>query len=351
MTKSKLTMARCLVALALGMAIFAIGGASAEEFYQGKAIRFVVGFSPGGGYDTYTRTVARHIGKHIPGNPATVVENMTGAGSLIAANHIYNNAEPDALTVGVWNAQILFMDSMGDPSVRLDGRKLGWIGSPGKDTVACGIMGFAGAATMDDILRSRKELRMGATRGGNTVNLPQMLNRWAGANFKVIPGYAGTSKIRVAMQSREVDGACWTWESMRSTARSMLDAKGDDRFIPFVIAKRWEDPEVREIPEFREVFKDPEKAKAFDVWNAPNEFARPFSVPPGTPPDRLAILREAFKATLEDPHFLADAKRAKLTIELTPGEEIERRVKDVYSISAQMKEEMAFLVPKRRPGK
>lgn len=337
-------------ALLLGSVFFlgATGPALSEDFYKGQTIRFIVGFSAGGGYDTYTRTIARHISKYIPGKPSTVVENMTGAGSLVAANFIYNKAQPDGLTVGVWNSQINFLHVMGDRSVKLDGRKIGWVGSPSKDSVACLIMGFTGLKTFDEIRKSQKPLKMGGTRGGNTVNLPKMLNRWAGTNFTVVPGYKGTAKIRLAMQSREVDGACWTWDSMRATARSMLDASGDEKATPFIIADRWEDPEVKDISLFSDVIKDTDNLHAFNVWNAANRFARPFSLPPGTPPDRLQILRQAFEKALKDPELLEDAKKSNLTIEYTSGEEVEKFVDQIYSMPAQVKERLQFLMPKAK---
>ena len=274
--------------------------ASAADFYAGKNIRFVVGFAAGGGYDAYARLVAKNISRHIPGNPSTVVENMDGAGSVIAANYMYNKAERDGLTVGIWNSQNIFNQMMGDPSIRFDGRKFGWIGSPSTDSVACAIMGFAGPKTFAEIVQSKKPLRMGATRAGNTTNLPAMLNRWAGTHFEVIAGYRGTSKIRLAMRSHEVDGACWTWDSMRATARSMIEAKGDDKMIPFIVNGKWQDPEVKDIAQFHDVIKDQANREAFDTWNAANEFARPFSLPPDSPPEALSILRKAFKATLKD---------------------------------------------------
>ena len=206
---------------------------------------------------------------------------MDGAGSVIAANYMYNKAEKDGLTLGIWNSHNVFNHMMGDRSLRIDGRKFGWIGSPSKDSVACAIMGFAGLKTFDEILKSKKAVRMGATRAGNTTQLPEMLNRWAGANFEVIPGYTGTSKIRLAMRSREVDGACWTWDSMRSTAHAMLDAKGDDKMIPFIINGKWADPEVKDVAQFHDVIKYRHDLNAFDTWNAANEFARAFSLPPG----------------------------------------------------------------------
>lgn len=320
--------------------------ALANEFYQGKTIRFIVGFSAGGGYDSYTRTVARHIGKHIPGKPGTVVENMEGAGSILAANHIYNKVEPDGLTVGIWNSHNIFNDAMDDKSVRIDGRKIGWIGAPSKDTVVCVIMGFTGPKTFDEIRKSQTPVKMGATRSGNTVHLPMMLNKWAGTNFKIIPGYGGTSRIRLAMQSREVDGGCWSWESMRTTARTMLNAKGGDELIPFIINKNWDEPEVKEIATFTQVIKDPDNLQAYTTWNAPNEFARPFSLPPGAPKERLEVLRRAFAATMKDPEFIADAKKSKLDLDYAPPAEIEKHVEDMYSIPPKVKENLQFLMRK-----
>jgi tripartite-type tricarboxylate transporter receptor subunit TctC len=321
--------------------------AIAADFYQGKTIRFIVGFAAGGGYDAYTRMVARYIGRYIPGNPTTVVENMDGAGSLIAAHHIYSKITPDGLTVGIWNSFNVFNNAMGDPGVKIDGRKIEWIGTPGKDSPACAIMAFTGLKTIDDILKSGKPLRMGAVRGGNTAHLPEMLNRWAGAKFQIIPGYTGTSKIRIAMQSKELDGACWTWDSMRSTARAMLDAKGDDRMIPVIISDRWEDPEVRNVPLFTEVFSDEDNRRAFNTWNAANQFSRPFTLPPGTPKDRVKLLRNAFKATLQDNDFVADAKKSNLTVEHVSGEEAEKLVAQIYSMPPQVKKRLDFTVRKR----
>jgi tripartite-type tricarboxylate transporter receptor subunit TctC len=322
-------------------------GFAAGDIYAGKTIRFIVGFSAGGGYDAYTRTVARYISRYIPGQPATVVENMDGAGSVIAANYIYNKASRDGLTVGVFNAHNIFNHMMGDRSARIDGRKFGWIGTPGKDSVACAIMGFTGLKTLDDIVKSKQPVRMGATRSGNTVHLPEMLNRWAGAKFDIIQGYGGTSKIRLAMRAREVAGGCWTWDSMRSTARAMLDAPGEDKMIPFIINSRWQDPEVKDLPLFREVFKDENNRRAFDSWNSSNEFSRPFSLPPGSPTAALSTLRQAFKATLKDKDYLADLEKAKLTSEYVSGEEVERYVEEIYRTPEEIRKRLEFTVSRR----
>jgi tripartite-type tricarboxylate transporter receptor subunit TctC len=273
---------------------------------------------------------------------------MDGAGSVIAASYIYNKAPRDGLTVGVWNSHNIFNQMMGDPSIKFDGRKFGWIGTPSKDSVACAIMGFSGPKTFDEIIQSKKPIRMGATRAGNTVDLPGMLNRWAGGKFDIIPGYTGTSKIRLAMRSREVDGACWTWDSMRSTARSMLDAAAEDKMIPFLIAHRWEDPEVKNIPLFRDVIKDEGSLHAFNVWNSANDISRPFSLAPGSPKEALSILRKAFKATIEDKDYRADAEKSKLTVDYISGEQVEQNVERIYSALGEVKKRLDFLFKKRK---
>jgi tripartite-type tricarboxylate transporter receptor subunit TctC len=334
------------VTIGLALVVTTRTPAVADDFYQGKTIRFIVGFSAGGGYDSYTRTVARHIGKHIPGKPSTVVENMEGAGSILAANHMYNKVEPDGLTVGVWNSHNVFNDAMGDKSIRLDGRKIGWIGAPSIDTVVCAIMGFTGPKTFQEIQKSEKPVKMGATRSGNTVHLPMMLNKWAGTNFEIIPGYGGTSRIRLAMQSREVDGACWSWQSMRTTARAMLNAKGGDELIPFIIHKNVDEPEVKNIATFTQAIEDPDNQRAYKTWNAANEFARPFSLPPGASKDRLELLRRAFAATVKDPEFIADAEKSKLELDYVSGAEIDKLVEQIYSVPPKVKENLQFLMRK-----
>ena len=322
--------------------------AAAEDFYAGKTIRVAVGFSAGGGYDTYARIVARHMGKHIPGNPTLVVENMDGAGSLIAANYTYNKAPRDGTFVGVWNSAYVLYQALGDKAVRLDARKLGWIGAPIKGSPACSIMGFTGLKTMDDVVKSGKSLKMGATRAGSTYNdLPKILNQTIGTKFDVITGYKGTSQITVAMRAKELDGGCWGWESERVTARAMLDAKGDQRLIPIIVHKKWEDKELASVPLTRDYIKaksGQDGVALYNAWVNQYEFQRPWVAPPRLPSDRLATLRNAFKATMEDPEFLAEAKKSKLVMEYVGADEINGLVKEILDISPKAKEGLQFLV-------
>jgi len=332
--------------------LYNAASAMADDFYAGKTIRVTVGFSAGGGYDTYARIVARHMGKHIPGNPTFVVDNMDGAGSLIAANYTYSKGERDGTFIGVWNSAYVLYQALGDKAVRLDARKLGWIGAPIKGSPGCSVMGFTGMKSMDDILKSGKSLKMGATRAGSTYNdLPKILNQTVGTKFDVITGYKGTSQITVGMRSKELDGGCWGWESTRVTARAMLDAEGDQKLIPIIVHKKWEDKELANVP----ITRDYIMAKAgkdgvelYNAWVNQYEFQRPWVAPPGLPSDRLEILRKAFKATFEDPEFIAEAKKTKLVMEYVGADAINGLVKEILDISPKAKQGLQFLVRKTK---
>jgi len=341
----------CLVKFVIGLAFVVGASATAlgEEFYKGRTILFIVGLPPGGGYDTYTRAVARHIGTYIPGNPTPIVLNMPP--SLTAAHYIYKRAKPDGLTVGVWNSAQVFRQALGDRSVKFKADKFGWIGAPGRGFPTCTIMGFTGLKTLKDVLNSKKPIKMGATRAGSSLDeLPRILNMILGTRFKVIPGYGGTARIRIAMMRREVDGACWTWESIRATGRSMLDARGDDRLIPFVTHGDSQDPEVKDLPRLNKIVKG-ENLAIVKAWLQRFNFQRPLMLPPGTPKERLSILRNAFKATLEDPEFLAEAKKSKLLIDYVSGEEIEKLVDEILAISPETEKSLQFLVVVKKKKK
>ena len=330
--------------LALSLLLLGPPGAPAQDFYQDKIIRFIVGQAAGGGYDTYTRTIAHHIIKHIPGHPAVTVENMTGAGSLVAANYLYNNAKPDGLTVANWNSAFVLNQALGDPNVRFDARKFAWVGAPSKGIPVCVIMGFAGPRTFAEILRSEKPIKMGGTApGSHSIDLPLMLNKMLGTKFNVVSGYQGTAQVRLAMQRREVDGDCTNWESVVATRKDMVEAKGGDRLIPFLIHSRAKDPQVRNIPLFSEVLRGDTDTATYKAYMAQMEYQRPLTTAPGTPKERLEILRRAFQATLLDPEFLAHAAKAKLDITYVSGEETEKNVAEVLSIAAKVKENLQFL--------
>ena len=315
-----------------------------QEFYKDKTLRFIVGQAAGGGYDTYTRTIARHIVKHIPGNPSAVVENMTGAGSLVAANYLYNNSKPDGLTIANWNSAFVLNQALGDTNIKFDARKFGWIGAPSKGVPVLVIMGFAGAKSFDEILKSGKILKVGGTApGSHSIDLPLMLNKMLGTKFNVVSGYQGTAQVRLAMQRREVDGDFTNWESVVATRRDMVDAKGDDRLLPLLIHSRLNDAEVKNIPLFTDVLGNDLNIATYKAYMSQMEYQRPLTVAPGTPRERLDILRRAFKATLTDPEFRTEAAKSKLDITFVSGEEAERLVGEVLAIAPKVRENLQFL--------
>lgn len=315
-----------------------------QDFYKDKTLRFIVGQAAGGGYDTYTRTIARHIGKHIPGNPSAVVENMTGAGSLVAANYLYNNSKPDGLTIANWNSAFVLNQALGDRNIKFDARKFGWIGAPSKGVPVFVIMGFAGVKSFDEMLKSGKGIRVGGTApGSHSIDLPLMLNKMLGTKFNVVSGYQGTAQVRLAMQRREVDGDFTNWESVVATRRDMIDARGDDRLLPLLIHSRLNDPEVKQTPLFSEILGSDLNIATYKAYMSQMEYQRPLTVAPATPRERLEILRRAFQATLADPEFQAQAAKSKLDITFVSGEEAERIVGEVLAISPQVRESLQFL--------
>lgn len=338
-----------IVAMAF-LALNLFSTAWANDFYKGRTIRMIVFGAPGGGYDTYTRIIARHIGRYIPGNPSTVVENMTGAGGLVLANYLYKVAKPDGLTFGTFNNSLIVQKALGDPKIRIDFEKFGWIGAPSIGAPSCMVMGYTGLKTLDDVLKYNKPLKVGATRAGSTGHdMPLIMNKTLGTKFDVVSGYSGTATTRVALQKRELQAFCSNWESMRVTARSMLDAPGDDKLIPIIISERWEDPEVKNIPTFKEAIKDPKKYAIYEGWAFQMEFQRAFALPPGTPEERLNILRKAFMETLKDPELLKEAEKAKLVITPVPGDKVDELVGKILNLPAEVKESLSFLV--RKPKK
>ncbi|MCY4487898.1 MAG: hypothetical protein OXF11_12415 [Deltaproteobacteria bacterium] len=333
-------------AIIVGATLFAAPKGHAEDFYKGKTFRFIVGFSPGGGYDTYTRLIARYFGKYVPGNPTTLVQNMTGAGSLISANYIGRRAKPDGLSGAVFNNSLIVQSALGDKkagAVPFD--KMEWVGAPSRGEIVCMMMAFTGKTTWKDVINSKEPIKIGATRAGSTGHdIPAILNKAMGTKLKIITGYRGTATIRLALEGREVDGFCSQWESMRVTARGMLDAEGDQKLVPFVIdSHSYPDPEIQKIPLFKDVLNE-EGLKLYNSWAFQMAFQRMLALPPGTPKDRLEILRKAYAKTLKDPQMLAEAKKAKLVVTPVSGPEVKRLVDGILNMPPEVRESLSFLV-------
>lgn len=336
------------VATILWLALAAGSGVRAEEFYKGKTIRFIVGFSAGGGFDTYTRLIARHFGKHVPGNPSTVVENRTGAGSLIAANHVYNNAKPDGLTIGNFIGPLILQHVMGNKAAKFDGRKFGWLGVPTPDSGVCALTKASGIKTVEDWFASKRPIKIGATGPGSTTDdVPKLLRAATGLPMEIIEGYKGTAKIRLAAESGEVDGGCWAWQSIKPTWAKGLES-GEVRIVIQSMLKSH--PELKHVPLASNYAKTDEGKQFLQVVNdAYGATARPYSVPPGTPKDRLETLQKAFMDTLRDPELLAEAKKSKLEIDPMDGPTATKVFASLYEIDSALLEKLKeILLPKRK---
>jgi tripartite-type tricarboxylate transporter receptor subunit TctC len=225
--------------------------------------------------------------------------------------------------------------------------KMEWVGAPSRGEIVCMIMAFTGKTTWKDVINSKEPIKIGATRAGSTGHdIPAILNKAMGTKFKIVTGYRGTATIRLALEGREVDGFCSQWESMRVTARSMLDAEGGQKLVPFVIdSHSYPDPEIQSLPLFKDVLNK-EALQLYNSWAFQMAFQRMLALPPGTPKDRLEILQTAYAKTLKDPQMLAEAKKAKLVVTPVSGPEVKRLVDEILNMPQNVKESLSFLVRK-----
>jgi tripartite-type tricarboxylate transporter receptor subunit TctC len=316
----------------LGFTTWLVVSADAQEpFYRGKTIRLIVGLAPGGGYDLYARVIARHLGKHIAGNPTIVVENMTGAGSVIAANYMYKAAKPDGLTMGHILGGLFLQQLLGNPAIEFDGRKFEYIGVPAQDHFLIGLSKTTGITSFEDWRTSKKPVKLGGVApGGATDDIPKVLEATLSLPIKIVTGYKGTGPIRLAFDAGEVDGVCNAWESFKSTWRKQVES-GEVVIILQATVKAH--PELPKIPVAFDFLKTAEARKLFEVvTRVHGPTTRPFFLPPSTPKERIEILRKAYMDTMKDPEFLADAKKAKLDLNPDDGAGLERNVKEIFDL-------------------
>jgi tripartite-type tricarboxylate transporter receptor subunit TctC len=305
--------------------------AHAQSFYAGKTLRIVVGLAPGGGFDTYARAIGRHLGKHVPGNPTVIVDNMPGAGSIVLTNHLYKVAKPDGLMVGHFNGAIILGQVLGQKGIEFDARKFEYVGAAVKEDVVCSLTKASGVASVEQWRRAKAPVKLGGVAPGATPdNTARILKAALGLPIQVVTGYKGTSAIRLAVASGELAGACWSWESMRVTWREALEA-GEVVPVVQVVPKAF--PDIPKVPLAIGFAKTDEARRLIEVGvHNSSAFARPFALPPGTPRERVEVLRAAFQATLQDREFLAEAEKARLAIDPVTGDELGKLVSDVFTL-------------------
>ena len=306
-----------------------------DPFYNAKTIRIIVGFSAGGGYDTYARLIARHMTRHIPGNPTIVVENMTGAGSLISANYLYKAAKPDGLTIGHFIGGLFIQQLLEKPGIEFDARKFEYIGVPTQDNYVTGLSKMSGVTSMQQWLTAKTPLKIGGIAPGTaTSDIPRLLMTAIELPAQVVDGYKGTADVRLAFNSGEVFGVTNAWESFKSTWRKEVES-GDVTVVVQHVSKRH--PDLPNVPLDVEFAKTPQSRKLLEVGaHSLGPTARPFVLPPGTPKIRVEVLRKAFVETMKDSQFLAEAKKANLDINPADGVELEENVKKIFNLEAPL---------------
>lgn len=307
--------------------------ASSHEFFKGKTIRLLVGNSVGGAMDDWGRFVAHYLGRHIPGAPQVVVQNMPGAGGITAANYIYNVAKSDGLTLGVVNPALYSDQLIGSKEVKFDWPKFSWIGSPEKIDQVLFIRTDFPSKTLDDMRNAAEPPRCSATaRAGLAYFLPKLLEEALGIKINMVLGYGGGGEMNLAIEKNEVHCRAGTVSAYvgREPTRTWIK-KGFVRALAQSGAKR--DPKLADVPtlyELMETHKTPEPTKRLArVLLSSGDLGRPFMTSPGTPAERVKLLREAFAKAMSDPALLADAQKRKWDLDPLPGEELETISKEI----------------------
>ena len=312
-----------------------------SNFYEGKSIRFIVGFTAGGGYDLYTRTLSRHLGKHIAGNPTIIVDNMPGAGSMISANYTFKAAKPDGLTIGHFIGGLFLQQILGKPGIEFDAGRFEYVGVPGQDNFIIGVHKSTGITDVEKWLASKQVIKFGGVASGSgSDDVPNVLKATIGLPLQLVSGYKGTADVRLAFNSGEVAGLSNSWESTKSTWRKELDS---GELVLVLQATLKPHPELAKLPMALNFAKTDEAKKLIStVARVHGPSVRPYALPPNTPKDRVQILRKAFMDTMKDPEFLAEAKKANLDINPADGSTLESNVKEILklepSLVAKLKE-------------
>jgi tripartite-type tricarboxylate transporter receptor subunit TctC len=331
------------LSLALG-ALIMMGTAQAqtsvESFYKGKTIDFYIGFSPGGGYDSYARLLARFMGEHIPGKPNIVPKNMAGAGSRTAAAFMYSVAPKDGLAIATVDQATPVQQAVGDATIKFDTAKFSFIGNPVVDNNVVVTWHTSGVKTIEDA--TKKEYAIGATGLNTSSQYPQALNMVAGTKFKIIMGYPGANEVNLAMENGEVIGrGSNSWASYKATKPDWIRDKKMNVLVQIGLERS---PDLPDVPLLMELAKAEEDRAALRLLSAPPAIGRPVFAPPGIPAERLKALRDAFDKTVKDPAFLEAAKREGLDIDPVSGEKLQQIVQDILGAPQAVKDRLAKLI-------
>jgi tripartite-type tricarboxylate transporter receptor subunit TctC len=342
-------------ALAAAAWVAALPAGAAEpsaSFYAGKTVRVLVGFATGGGYDLYARTLGRFLGRHIPGEPAVVVQNMPGAGSLKVVNYLFNAAPRDGTVVATFARGIVYEPLLGHPEgAQFEAAKFNWIGSIANEVSVCAFNAPRGIATWQDMAAKKTVIGASGT-GADSDVFPTVLRNLFNLPMRIVTGYPGGADLVLAMERGEIDGRCgWSWTSLVARNRDMLTGKRIT--VPLQIAlTRHED--LADVPTIMELPSDPRRDAALKLIVSRQAVARPFAAPPGVAPERIETLRSAFDATMRDADFLAEMRSLALEVRPVGGAEVQGLMREIHAsppeVLALAREILADTPPAKPPG-
>ncbi len=314
--------------------------AQSAEPYAGKTVSVIIGFGVGGGYDMWGRLIARHIGKHLPGKPNVVPQNMPGAGSFVAASHIYNVAAKDGTVIGLIARDAALGPLTGAPGARYDATKFSWIGTPAKETNVCIAYHTAAVKTAQDLFE--KQLILGDTGPGTgTRTFPKVLSELLGMKFKNVGGFPSSADVFLAMERGEVEGFCESLDSIRSRKAEWLTTKKIAVLFQGGVERS---PQLKDVPVAIDFARTDEHKRIIEFVYAGQGIGRPFIAPPGLPPDRLKMLRAAFDATMKDPQFIADVTKSRLELDPEDGEHLATLIDKIYATPRPIIDKVGALI-------
>jgi tripartite-type tricarboxylate transporter receptor subunit TctC len=315
-------------------------GAQPAEPYAGKNVSVLIGFGAGGGYDMWGRLIARHIGRQLPGKPSVIAQNMPGAGSFVAASHLYNAAPRDGTVFGLIARDAALGPLTGAPGARFDATRLSWIGTPAKETNVCIAYHTAQVKTVQDLYG--KQLILGDTGPGTgTRNFPKVLSEILGMKFKSVGGFQSSADVFLAMERGEVDGFCESLDSIKSRRPDWIPTRKVNVLFQGGVEKN---PELVGVPMVIDFARSAEDRQLLEFLYAGQGIGRPFVAPPDLPPERLKMLREAFDATMKDADFIADVKKSKLELDPEDGEHLAALIRKIYATPRPIVEKVGNLI-------
>ena len=336
MTWLKLTAVASVVAAAVAAgSASAVAADAVENFYRGRTVQVLVGFGPGGGYDLYARTLARYMGKHMPGRPTFVTQNMPGAGSMKVMNYLYNAARKDGTYIGTFARGMVIEPLLGHAKgTAFEATKFNWIGSISNEVSVCAFWHTSPIKSWED-MKTKPHTIGGSAAGADSDVFPTVLRKVYNLPMKLVTGYSGGgADINLGMERGEVHGRCgWSYSSMLSQSRPLLDGKKINIVMQLALEKHEDLPNV---PLIMDLPASPQDKAAMRLIVSRQAIARPFAAPPGVPPERVKALRDAFDATMKDPDFVKEATRLALEVRPVNGADVDKLIREIYASPADV---------------